>query len=75
MIYNSLDFEEKNYLKNRTKIINKIEVTFRTSFEYKKWLDRQFELFNLTCPFTGIDGYSSRRLLELHHHPFTLYEL
>lgn len=75
MIYNNLNFTDKFYIKSRQKLIKKIEQTFRMSYEYKQWVSRQFNLYNLQCPFTGVDGYTSRKLLELHHHPFTLYEI
>jgi hypothetical protein len=75
MVYNTINFSDKYYLKSRQKFIKKVEQTFRMSYEYRTWVSRQFELYQLSCPFTGVDGYTSRKLLELHHHPLTLYDI
>jgi hypothetical protein len=47
MIYNNLNFTDKYYLNSRQKLIKKIEQTFRMSYEYKQWVNRQFSLYNL----------------------------
>lgn len=48
---------------------------FRHSPEYKRWVHLQYETKEIICPFTNIDGRLQDDLIELHHHPFTLYEI
>lgn len=71
--YNNYDFEHGD--KGKEKFIKKIQRLFRSSPEYKRWVWLQHETKELVCPFTKINGNLSPDLIELHHHPFTLYEI
>jgi len=72
ILYNEYDFyEEKNIIKY-TKSIEKL---FRSSIEYRRWVYIQNQYRVLKCPFTGITNELENGLLELHHHPITLYDI
>ena len=72
MLYNEYDFDRET---GRKKYIKKIVSLFRNSPEYKLWVSYQHRTKKLVCPFTGLDGNIEKDVIELHHHPFTLYEI
>lgn len=70
LLYNDLDFAED---KVQVRYIKQIEKLFRCSIEYRRWVYLQNSSRTLTCPFTKISNEMDSSLLELHHHPITLY--
>ncbi len=72
MLYNDFDLNEEKVF---SRYIKKIEQLFRQSYSYKFWVKMQYAKRTLICPFSGINGDVQYNLLELHHHPFTLYDL
>ena len=74
-IQDSGDEDDPGEDKTRVRFIRQIEKTIRGSYEYKKWL--QFIKgtlgSDLQCYHTGnIPDVCS---IEMHHHPYTLYNL
>ena len=72
IFYNELDFAEE---KDQKKYIKQLERTFRTSIEYRRWVYVQGTNRILMCPFTKITNEIEPSLIELHHHPYTLYNI
>ena len=72
IIYNEIDStSEKQY----KAFIKNIEKLIRSSQEYKYWVYKQRSSKKLICPITKISGDLLKNQLELHHHPYTLFEL
>lgn len=64
--------------KSYKKLIRNIESIVRTSFEYQEFRDYLLTEMDMTqCAFLeGLDMRDSRRIkVELHHAPFTLYDI
>lgn len=63
--------------KQYTQYTKACEDIFRKSKEYKQWILYQHSYHILECPFTHItnDIEANKKLIELHHHPYTLYEI
>ncbi len=63
--------------KQYTMYVKQCEQVFRRSKEYDQWVYYQHDRHVLECPFTHIrnDIPENKKLIELHHHPYTLYEL
>lgn len=72
VLYNDFDLNEE---KPFSRYIKKLEQLFRLSYQYKFWVKMQYQKKQLICPFSGINGEVQYNLLELHHHPFTLYDI
>lgn len=81
-IYQPLEME--NFIndlqddKSYKKLIKNIESIVRTSFEYQEFRDYLLNEMDMTqCAFLeGLDMKDSRRIkVELHHAPFTLYDI
>jgi hypothetical protein len=68
------DLEDEKELKKYYKVI---ESTVRKSFEYKEMINYLRDNYNMNeCSFIKVsnkDSYSIR--IELHHYPFTLYDI
>ncbi len=63
--------DEKHY----TKFIKNVERVVRASLEYKMWLKFLRENLGMTkCVFTG-ETLEETDDIEIHHHPFTLYDI
>lgn len=71
----SYQIEEFLELKQRNNFIKCVERMVRTSVEYKKWRDfvRGALSDKFVCYKTGESSDSCS--IELHHHPFTLFEI
>lgn len=61
--------------KAKTKFIKNVEKTVRSSSEYKKWLNflKSTLSIDLQCYHSG--NLPSMCSLEIHHHPYTLFQL
>lgn len=71
MKYNLYTFdidEEKQF----EKYIQQIETIIRKSQEYKIWTNIHQDI---QCQVTGYTKEEYRKEIELHHHPYTLYEI
>lgn len=72
VLYNDFDLDEE---KSFSRYVKKLEQLFRMSYSYKYWVKIQYQKKELICPFSGINGDVQYNLLELHHHPFTLFDI
>ena len=77
---NDLEFDYFNDFenpKNLDKFIKKVEKVIRTSYEYRRFVEAYKAIFTVeNCAFfNNIKVSEKTARLELHHYPFTLYDL